>query len=515
MPRFRVKADLHTLHCITPTDVGGEDEPFVWTFFIRADGTTLQPDPNTPGRFIPALTVVAKPGAHGNLNVEGVVSGSNFKIPNAVGDFETELLPIPFTFTFAGQTFRGWIPGRLVCLAGVLDEDATSDSIANEIHREVVQRVQLRVNQFFGGLNFAETIANAAPNGIAAVRAAVNNFLNVQIATFRQQIRSELEDLALEVAIAEIIRSHNPVSMLFNAVVNALDHDELVGVGEVTFAEDGLIDAGLFTNATDNIRQSNSPLGGAWYVLHTSAHGELNFFPGDVVAIPSTGTVTTRIPGRYYPTRDMICVPPGQIEYWDALVPQSHDIMVTYPFCTYRYSIGGQVLSNQPGEIRFPAEVSIEEFNEAGYPFVKLRHDIRTVTVRYRQQPDATRPQLQHLILDNDPADGSYYFTLKIEAVLTGGRLLDVAEKTLLFEGQEMQFPTGFIERIEHCLEPFTSNKYAKSKRIDLRDLWGPRGHARRFEEVMQLIEERASIHAIPPERIESVRAAVTRAFNR
>jgi hypothetical protein len=189
--------------------------------------------------------------------------------------------------------------------------------------------------------------------------------------------------------------------------------------------------------------------------------------------------------------------------------------MVTYPFCTYRYSINGMLLDGQSSEVTFTIEVVIEEFNEAGYPFVKVRSETRTVRIRYRQQPDSQRPQLRHLILENDPTDGTYYFTLKIEALLPGGRALVVGEQPLLFEGQEIQFAPGLIEGIEKCLAPFTTNKYAKSKRFGKQDLVGPRAYERQFEEVMRLIEERALIHAIAPERLENVRAAVGRAFHR
>jgi hypothetical protein len=515
MPQFIAKANLHSLHCITPTDVSGEDEPYIWTFFVRADGSTLLPNPANPGQFIPSLTIVAKPGEHGNLNVEGVVSGSNFKIPNKVGDFETELVPIPISFTFGSQTFEGWVPGRLVCLAAVVDEDATSDVIVAAIHLAVVKHVQTRVNQFFGGLNVLPAVTGAAANGIDAVTDAVNTFLTNQLEAFQRQLTSEITELAVDVALRETVRLLSPGAMLFTIVVNALDHDELVGVGNVPFAEDALIEANLFMNATADVRQPSSTLGGAWYVLRASAEADLRFFPSDFVWVPSTSKATSRVAGSHTPTRDMVCVPDGRIQFWRAFLPQSHDIMVTYPFCTYRYSINGKILEETLTEVTFPSEVLIEEFDETGYPFVKTRSETRTVRIRYKQQADVLQPQLRHLILENDPADGTYYFNLKIEALLPGGRTIVVGEQPLLFEGQVIEFEPGFIEGIKKCLEPFMTNKYAKSKHIGKRELWGARAYERQFEEVMGVIEERASMRAIAPGRLNSVRAAVERAFHR
>lgn len=518
MPKFMVKASLHTLHCITPTDVSGEDEPFIWTFFVRVDGTTLQPNPASPGSFIPSLTVVARPGGHGNLNVEGVVSGSTFKIPPQLGEFDAELRPVPFTFSAQGQTFQGWIPGRIICFAAVVDEDATSDSIIHALHQEVTQRIQERVNQFVAGLNFLTPVAPIIAQATAvnagtvqAVTAAVNAFLTAQIGVFRRQITTEIRQLAIEVAVRESVHSQ----MFFGLVINALDGDELVGVTDVTFSETSLIAANLFATASNNIRQSTAPLGGAWYQMYTWGEGRLWFIPSDVVWVPTSSPASSRLPGSYTPTRSIICVPDGPIAYWRAFIPQTHDLMVTYPFCTYRYSVAGKVLDKVQDTVSFPAEVWIEEFDEGGYPFVKVRSETRTCTVNYRRQPDLLRPQLEHLILQNDPADGSYSFNLRIEAVLPNGSAIRVVEQPLLFEGQEIQFPPGYMESIGKCLEQFTSTKYAKSKRLKPGELWGARAHERRFEEVMQLIEERVSLRSVAPARVEHIRAAVAAAFNR
>ena len=517
MPKFLLETSMHTLHCITPTDVSGEDEPYVWTYFVRADGTTLRQNPAAPTRFIPSLTVVATPGGHGDLGVEGVVSGSNFRIPPALGNYSTELRPIPFRVERNGFVVEGWLPGRFISFVALLEEDATASSVINAIHDAVTDRLRVRVNEFFGGLDLAGVIDESMPRpgetvAIVIPRFLVNarNFMNRQIAIFRQQLTNELRELAIDVAIRESF-ALDPIGFL-SFVVQAVDHDEMVGVGDITFAEDTLIAASLHETRQDDIRQSSSPLGGSWYIVYAWGSGTLKFSPYDVIVRSSTADPSSRIPGTFTPTTRVVCIPEGPIQYWRAFLPQSHDVLVDYPFCTYRYSIDGQVLEGGAA-VQFPADTTIEEFDEAGFPFVKTSSQRRTVTVRYRRQPDALRPQLEHLILENEPADGTYYFMLTIDAVLPSGRTIRVAQQPLLFEGQEIQFPPGFIEGIEKCLEPFTSNKYSKSKRIGPKELWGPRARERRFEQAMQLIDERASIRSVAPARVESIRAAVLNAY--
>jgi hypothetical protein len=217
--RFTLHARLHTLHCITPEDANG-DEPYMFTFFVRADGTTLRQNPTSPGQLIPSLTVVSPPGAHGNLGVEDVESQADIQVPPAVGNFDTALSPIPFTFAAGGLQIQAFIPGRLVAIAALLEEDWTSDHVANAIHAAVTTHVQARINQFFGALNFTPVIttALAAPGTSAErvtnVRNAVNTFFGQQSDIFRAQLRPELRDLALKVVLTEAFSDFNVLGTL-------------------------------------------------------------------------------------------------------------------------------------------------------------------------------------------------------------------------------------------------------------------------------------------------------------
>lgn len=514
---FKLQAHLHTLHCITPTDEGG-DEPYMWSFFIRADGVTLRQDPANPGQFIPSLTVFATPGAHGDLHIDDVVSGATFRIRDEVGRFETELRPIPFTFVLGAQQIQAWIPGRLLAFAALLDEDATSDAIVASIHHAVTEHIELRINQFFGGLNLAPVIAGAVSPGaslaqiVTNVRNAVNTFLAQQIRVFSAQLTSELTDLALEVALTEIVRSGNPVTMLFTALENFLDRDDMIGVGQFNFAEDAIILAGLNLNTSGAIRESRAGLDGAWYVLYSSANADLNFNVTDVVTTSQVGIITNRIPGSFNPPHATICVPEGTVEYSSAFVPQSYDILVTYPFCTYRYSIEGLPLNGSSGSVSFQAEATFQELDNTGFPFVKVRTETRTATINFQFQPDPLRPQLQHLIVTNTPADGTYYFTLRIEALLGSGRVIHVMDQVLLFQGQVIEFPPGFIRGIRKCLADFASRS-SKSKRVGLKELWGPYGREQRYAEVQQLIDDHAAHVAVAPDRLKQIKLIVARVF--
>jgi hypothetical protein len=67
-----INVNLHTLHCITPTDPSGEDEPYLWTFFIRADGETIRQNTTIPDMLSADVQIDSGPGRPGNLLVDSV-----------------------------------------------------------------------------------------------------------------------------------------------------------------------------------------------------------------------------------------------------------------------------------------------------------------------------------------------------------------------------------------------------------------------------------------------------------
>jgi hypothetical protein len=296
-------------------------------------------------------------------------------------------------------------------------------------------------------------------------------------------------------------------------VVNALDHDELVGAGSTSLAEDQFIAGSGRLTRTVNVGPNE--VAPPWYRIQTSAEAKIAFYPPDIETSSRSGTPVPGDTESYTPTESWVCVPPGPIDYRREFLPQSHDILVTYPFCTYRYSIAGKPLDGVSGSVKFTNSVSFPEFDGSGYPFDGTRYEDRTVTVQYSRKVDTQRPQLTHLILENDPEDGSHGFHVKIEAVFPDGSVVHVSDEYVYFDGQRIAFPTGFIERIEECMEPFTSNKYSKTKHVGLKELWGPYGRELRYRQIQELINEHASIRAVAPERLAFVRDVVEKAFNR
>jgi hypothetical protein len=106
-----INVNLHTLHCITPTDPSGEDEPYLWTFFNRADGETIRQNTQIPDMLSANVQIDSGPGRPGNLLVDSVESGANIRIPASLGQHFNELHPIVLQLSTGGSTFQYVVPG--------------------------------------------------------------------------------------------------------------------------------------------------------------------------------------------------------------------------------------------------------------------------------------------------------------------------------------------------------------------------------------------------------------------
>jgi hypothetical protein len=128
-----------------------------------------------------------------------------------------------------------------------------------------------------------------------------------------------------------------------------------------------------------------------------------------------------------------------------------------------------------------------------------------TFSRRYR----SFEPQIKRLTLANDPADGGYWLTLDIDAVLDDGSTTFARQPVIEFDGQTIELPEGFIEGIEKCLEPLTGNRFSESIRVGPKELWGPFGRQERYEQIVQAVEAIATVRGHDAAITEAVKNAM------
>ena len=143
---------LENLYCNTPTDPSGEDERYLWVFFIVADGSTVPQRLDDPLRLSANITVQSGSGRPGNLNEAKVYGGWNIHIPESIGQYQSFIKSIILNLPFGRPPpMKVFIPGRMVTICAAIDEESVPRDAMEASFNAVKLHIQNRLNDFFNG----------------------------------------------------------------------------------------------------------------------------------------------------------------------------------------------------------------------------------------------------------------------------------------------------------------------------------------------------------------------------
>jgi len=155
---------LQNLHCVTPTDPSGEDEPYLWVFFIVADGTVIRQRFDDPLQLSSTITVQSGSGRPGSLGEATASSGGNIHIPGPVGQHQSFIKSIVLNLPFGTPPLKVFLTGRMITICAAIDEEAVPRDAMEAAFNAVKLHIQNRLNDFFNGLSMADfAVASAIP----------------------------------------------------------------------------------------------------------------------------------------------------------------------------------------------------------------------------------------------------------------------------------------------------------------------------------------------------------------
>ena len=163
---FNLTVKLGSVFCFQGQDttalIGGpESEPYLWMLGFKLDGTSLTQN----GNFLTGqLGTFVGQGGQRNLT-NGVVSGQTVRVRPEVGQWTTEVRPIPITL--AGQQITR-IPATVGLVGILMEENLTPGSAVNAALQSVVTLLKSTVQSVLAGMGLAGIAADA----LAAVAAA-------------------------------------------------------------------------------------------------------------------------------------------------------------------------------------------------------------------------------------------------------------------------------------------------------------------------------------------------------
>jgi len=166
---------LDRVYCHDEGDGIGDAEPYLWAVFFKVDGSSVRL--NESLSLEGGATVVATNGAHGNLDNTDVDAGDNVSVPEDVGTWHTELVPIPVPENLSGLVAD--VAGVAGVVVVLMEEDNVSDAGALAGYQALVTEIRQRLNTLIPQLGIThQTVTDedvaALQNGISdAIESAI------------------------------------------------------------------------------------------------------------------------------------------------------------------------------------------------------------------------------------------------------------------------------------------------------------------------------------------------------
>lgn len=502
---------LQNLHCITPTDPSGQDEPYLWIFFIVADGSTVRQRLDNPLRLSANITVRSGSGRPGNM--AKAVSGVNIHIDEPVGRHQSFIKSIVLNLPFGTTPMKVFIPGRMITICAAIDEEGVPRDAIEFAFNNVKVYIQNRLNDFFNGLSMVD-FAGALNDPTDPIGAASNLF-NERLDTVISQISDEAKNIAENAAKAWVAVNVNvnwwDPSSWGGALAALADQDEPIGSHTFTITEASIINHSLQEDLRADLRQSHNNLGGAWYVVNGYSLAKVRFAPGDheLRQLPEQVRALGS-PERHSPRGERTCLEPGTVIVVQRSAHfQQWQVIVDYPFMPYRYTLDGQELVGDSGTIRISKDVRFPQFDESKFYFIGARVETRPVTIKYQRLPVPGAPQLHRILISNDPADGNFDLHLAIDGLFSSHLPVSVANKGISIVGQTIDFTDDFLKGYNACVARMLNEKRIRVKRT-IPDRWRtPEVAWNQYQEIVNQLADLQSLQIYDARTIEKIKQGI------
>lgn len=477
-----IKVDFRwtSLNCQIPEDRNG-DEPYLWTFFMTVDGKTVTPVTDANGdttRLVGSISVAAGPGGQGNLGASDVIPPRSIAIPPEIGAYATTLEPIRVVY----QGRQYFVPGRILAIAALLDEDNSPGDAIDRVHETVRRFVETSANAFVASLDGAElagaALARAKSTNTpleAALAALLTERLEAATEAIGQQIKQLVEVEALDY--------HTP-----GFFWEGIDPDDTLGRAHATFTETDVAAAPhrqLYAEIRHHDEDTNVVTSSYEIVARLDATLALGASDVDelYVAGPRTVDETVRIStGK----QTVLCVPSDEtFEVRRYRQDESVTYTLRYPFLAPTFEIEGRPLAGDSGLVQILTTHAKPYFYSSHPSGQVFESETGIVTVTYERVSDGQR---QGIRLRNYPGDGRYGVWLDVFVAFDGP--VRVARILVQFDGLSVE--SDLYDEYKKCMEKFRrpSDDYALSTPGWQRLPWGPTARERYLEERLRVARE-------------------------
>lgn len=136
---LKIKLELEKIICRDEADGHGKAEPYMWTVFFKLDGNKLSL--NEQLKLDGEGDITTTPGSHNNLGVRKAKAGDIIKIPAKIGQYNTQMKPIP-VFDALKPVLPNGIAGIIGVVSVLLEKDHVSKQGAEAGHKALNQGIK-------------------------------------------------------------------------------------------------------------------------------------------------------------------------------------------------------------------------------------------------------------------------------------------------------------------------------------------------------------------------------------
>jgi hypothetical protein len=496
--KIGVEISFTDLWCIIPNE--SADEPYLWAFFVKLDGDTVRQLPPPNGFALSgSAQVVTATGSHGNLGAKGIIAGRHISIPPQVASYSTRLRAIPFTVPTddAPHEETVYVPGQVVAVVVLMEEDASPDGGIEAGHQSLRSYIETQINEFIGGLNLVE-IYSEGKQRRKDLGGELRDHMAAIVKERFQSLIGDIRDNAESVITLEVLGAHAP-----GAIWEFLDADDSVGTVTYKYDERELLTSSVAHNLLEDIVSMDDGHVDTLYRLAGSLSVTVTGSSQDVREMGGTiGAPTPVETGTHVYEESTLCVEAGETADWTRLEQREEErFLFLYPFLSPRWVLNGQLLDQPAGEAKFMATCTFPYFDPRHPNGPEYRSEMREVAVSYETFSEG---QLMGVRLRNRPDDGSFYATLDVSAAGGTSAAVQIASISFGFDGQAIVSP--LYERFEECINRIRGpgGRYARFRRVGPRDLWGPSGRQRWYEEQVEVGRQLVAARLLNTQMLEA-----------
>lgn len=499
--QVNVSANLSDLYCLVPNE--NPDEPYLWTFFLKLDGSTIRQAAGQT-RFTGTVQVQTSSGSHGNLGATGVRAGRRIPIPPVIGSHATSLRPIEIAFP--GETLR--IPGQYVVAVILLEEDnSDSDGIENG-HQSVRELIELSVNEFVGGLDGGAIFARAAQRK-AEQGGEVRDHAQAIVLEDFDALTASIRDRASSAVELEILLEHTP-----GFFWELFDQDEMIDARTFRFDERDLLASPL--GPTRSIAEYLTETKDNQFISQYTILGTINTsFAATPADLRRTDTPVSQVvveTGTHvFQEDDGGCVHAGQQVDWTRLDQvEEYVFLFRYPFLPLVWSIDGQDLHGDGGELRLTKTCTFPFFSPARKGAPDRRSETREVVISFTRFFEDGLPGIR---LRNRPEDGSYAATLALAGVSNVVNRTPLLSAPIGFDGTVIRSPfyADFIRCATRAIIPSDVYPERWEGTPGPKPNWGPTVRQEWLDEQVRFGEQLVQIGKLAQPRLDVIRQVAQR----